>query len=317
MIRKSIVGCIAALSLVTCHAPAASSDDTESERQEEMERPVFSADSCMARLLEQTAFGARVPNSAAHEACGAYLADRFQRYGAEVSEQRFSVTAWDGNTLRCVNIQASYRPELKNRVLLCAHWDSRPWCDEDENPAMAKTPVLAANDGASGVAVLLEVARCLSLVQPAAGVDIVLFDAEDYGRSEYEDSFCLGSRYWASRVRESGYMAAYGILLDMVGDRSAVFRKDAVSLHFAPDVADRVWKTAAGMGYGNLFDEGDGGSIIDDHYYVNQLAGIPCIDIIHYDNGFPDTWHTARDTPDAISPEVLGVVGSVVLSLLY
>ncbi|MBP5260367.1 MAG: M28 family peptidase [Paludibacteraceae bacterium] len=306
--------------LTACHTTADSSEGRQQEQVTVVAKaghPVFSADSCFARLTDQTSLGSRCPNSPAHAACKAYLTAQLKLYGAVVSEQSCQLKAWDGTLLDCTNITASYLPAAKNRVLLCAHWDSRPWSDEDPDPERVRAPLLGANDGASGVAVLLEIARNLGLQSPKVGVDIVLFDAEDYGISEEENSFCLGSQYWAQQAKLTGYKAAYGILLDMVGDKNAVFRKDAVSAYFAPAVAQKVWERAAEMGYGALFAEGGGGSIIDDHYYINRLAGIPCIDIIHYDGGFPATWHTTHDTPDAISRDVLGAVGSVVLDLLY
>ena len=318
--KKEMILSLLLLVAVGCQP---TSDSSEGNRQEQVTvvakagHPTFSADSCFARLTDQTSLGSRCPNSPAHAACKVYLTGQLKAYGAVVTEQPCKLKAWDGTLLDCTNIIASYKPDAKNRVLLCAHWDSRPWSDEDEDPEQVRVPLLGANDGASGVAVLLEIARNLGLQSPKVGVDIVLFDAEDYGISEEENSFCLGSQYWAQQAKTTGYKAAYGILLDMVGDKNAVFRKDAVSAYFAPGVAKRVWEKAAEMGYGALFAEGEGGSIIDDHYYVNRLAGIPCIDIIHYDGGFPATWHTSHDTPDAISRDVLGAVGSVVLELLY
>lgn len=317
--KNQVLLCVTILLLSACHTTSDSSEANVARVTvvNPIQRPAFSSDSCFAQILAQTRFGSRVPNSDAHEACRAYLVRQLESYGAVVQQQPCQLVAWDGNVLQSTNITASFRPDAKNRVLLCAHWDSRPWADEDSDPAQVRTPILAANDGASGVAVLLEIARNLGVQQPRVGVDIVLFDAEDYGISEEENSFCLGSQYWAAKARESGYKASYGILLDMVGDKNAVFYKDIVSNYFAPSVVKKVWDKAAEMGYGSLFVDAEGGSLIDDHYYVNRLAGIPCIDIIHYDGGFPATWHTSHDTPDAISKKVLYAVGSVVMELLY
>lgn len=305
--------------LVACNTAesADSSEDQSSEQVVCYAHPSAQADSLLSYVVKQCDFGPRVPGTASHRACGDYLVSQFQAYGAQVTEQCTTVRGWDGTMLPCRNITASYKPEARYRVLFCAHWDARPWCDEDEDPTQVRKPVMAANDGASGVAVLLELARAFALSAPKVGVDMVLFDVEDYGVSDYENSFCLGSQYWAQQAKAVGYRPAYGVLLDMVGDAHAIFRKDVVSTHYAKDVADKVWDTAAKLGYGSLFATGEGGSIIDDHYYVNQLAGIPCIDIIHYDGGFPTTWHTHRDTPEAIEPQVMRAVTNVLLELVY
>lgn len=279
----------------------------------------FNADSCYAFVQAQTQFGARVPNTAAHVACGNYLVQTLQRYGAHVIEQKANLTAYNGTVLQSRNIIASWNVNTPNRIFLCAHWDSRPTCDEDPNPANHIQSVMGANDGASGVAVLLEIARLVAQKQPAIGLDIILFDSEDYGNSDVEHSFCLGSQYWGRNPHVRPYQARFGILLDMVGGKNPVFAKDQVSMYFAPDVANMVWDKAAQLGYGNLFVANQGGGVIDDHYYVNLLTGIPCIDIIHYQNGsgFPETWHTIQDVLENIDKNTLHAVGTVVTHVLY
>ena len=295
------------------------------------EIPVFSADSAWHFTEAQTLFGPRVPNSSAHEACQAYLVKELKRTGAIVIEQNADLKAFDNTILKSTNIIASFYPEKTSRILLCAHWDSRPWADQDSDPSNHKKPVLGANDGASGVGVLLEIARIIgqdSLQnKPAVGVDIILFDAEDYGYPtfhegpENEESWCLGSHYWAKNLHTPGYKAKYGILLDMVGGRAPTFYYESYSLKYAPDVTRKVWSLAADIGHGNMFLPSLGGAVTDDHVSVCELAKIPCIDIIDYDpgnpNSFNETWHTIYDTMDNIDPITLKAVGETILQVLY
>ncbi len=279
----------------------------------------FNADSCYSYLANQVAFGPRVPNTKAHKECAKYLVSTLECFADTVITQDVNLTAFDGTKLESRNIIASFNPASKNRIMLCAHWDSRPVCDEDPNAENHKTPVLGANDGASGVAVLMELARCFAVSKPNVAVDIVLFDSEDYGNSSVEHSYCLGSQYWARNPHTPNYRARFGILLDMVGGAGARFDKDVVSMHFASDVVNGVWKIAADMGYASLFSNDLGGSLIDDHYYVNMLSGIPCIDIIDYtkDEGFPVTWHTVNDNLENIDKTVLNAVGKVLSNYIY
>ena len=267
-------------------------------------------------LVAQTDFGPRVPGTAPHDACLAWLQGTLQRYGAQIELQKANLQAFNGTYLPSTNIIARYNLEATSRILLGAHWDSRPVCDNDPDDNHLNQPVLGANDGASGVAVLLELARLMSQQAPTIGVDLVFFDSEDYGNSDYDESFCLGSQYWAMKAAQNKYQARYGIVLDMVGGRGAVFKKEKVSVNYAGDFVDAVWRRAAQLGLGSLFVDAPGGTILDDHYYVNQ-AGIPCIDIIHYDYGFAPTWHTINDTPENIDPMVLASVGRLVTSLVY
>ena len=270
-------------------------------------------------MAKQVEFGYRIPSTKEHKECGKYLVSTLERFADTVITQDVVLTAYNGTKLESRNIIASWNPQSKNRIMLCAHWDSRPVCDEDPNAENHKTPVLGANDGASGVAVLMELARCFAASKPNVAVDIVLFDSEDYGNSSVEHSYCLGSQYWARNPHAPNYRARFGILLDMVGGVGARFDKDVVSMHFASDVVNGVWKTAADMGYASLFSNEMGGSLIDDHYYVNMLSGIPCIDIIDYtkDEGFPVTWHTVNDNLENIDKTVLNAVGRVLSNYIY
>ncbi len=305
----------------------ANKSQQQTEDKKPVSIPVFNADSAYFFVKTQVDFGARVPNSEAHKQCAAYLANTLRSFGAEVVEQRAVLTAFNGYKLNAVNIIGSYNTESTNRVLLFAHWDSRPWADNDPNPANHKTPVMAANDGASGVGVLLEMARQFSLQKPNVGVDIIFFDAEDYGPSQNstgasEDSWCLGSQYWAKNPHVKGYSARYGILLDMVGAPSATFYKEQFSMYYAADVVEKVWSAAASLGFSNYFRNEEMGGITDDHVYVNKLAGIPSIDIIQYRNegqnsGFGHYWHTVNDTMENIDKNTLFAVGTTLMQVVY
>ena len=258
-------------------------------------------------------------------ACGDWLEAELTRLGAQVTAQRVTLRAYDGTVLAARNIVGSYKPEVKKRVLLCAHWDSRPWADADPDPKHHRTPILGANDGASGVGVLLEVARQLQAQPAAIGVDIIFFDAEDYGtHADDEEStegitWCLGSQYWARVPHTANYNARFGILLDMVGGKEARFHREGYSDYFAKHIVDKVWAAAQASGNGQWFPYADGGVITDDHLPINQIARIPCIDIIgHYpETGFAPTWHTMDDTMENIDPAVLRAVGQTVLQVIY
>ena len=290
--------------------------------------PTFSADSAYAFAARQCGFGERTMNSKAHDLCGQWIADKFRQFGMRVTMQDADLKGWNGTMLRSRNIIASYRPEATTRILLCAHWDSRPWADNDPDSANWRKPVMAANDGASGVAVMLEVARAISGdTTLQVGVDFVCFDAEDWGTPQWAqvpddaDSWALGAQYWAEHLPQ-GYEARYGILLDMVGGQGARFYQEAVSKQYASEIVNKVWRTAAQIGYGSFFPMRDGAMITDDHVPVNEKAGIPCIDIIPFyadcqQSSFGPTWHTVSDTMDNIDPNVLKAVGQTMVQVLY
>lgn len=287
--------------------------------------PSFDADSAFSFVKQQVDFGPRVPNSNAHVNCGSWLISKISQYADTVIEQPFRVRAFDGKILVSRNIIASFHPDLGNRILLCAHWDTRPFADQDDE--RKNEAIDGANDGASGVGILMEVARQLSDANPALGVDIIFFDAEDYGQPEdsdfprMEDSYCLGSQYWAKNLHTRDYKARYGILLDMAGASNAKFTKEGTSMQYAPEIVDKVWKVAASAGYGDYFIPEQTKGIIDDHFYINQLTGIKCVDIIHYEFGsaskFWTHWHTHDDTIDKIDKNTLKAVGQTVLEVLF
>lgn len=292
--------------------------------------PAFNADSAYAFCAEQCAFGPRTMNSDAHERCGQWIAGKFRQYGMSVTEQRATLNGYDGTPLRCTNIIASYKPELTTRILLCAHWDSRPWADNDPDSANWRKPVMGANDGASGVAVMIEIARLLMANGDSAsvGIDFVCFDAEDWGTpqwSEREDdasSWALGASHWAHNPHKQGYEARFGLLLDMVGGQGASFYQEGVSMQYAPAIVEKVWAAARAVGYGSYFPAEDGGMITDDHVPVNDVAKIPTIDIIAYypdcrQSGFGPTWHTVDDTMENIDRNTLKAVGQTVVQVLF
>ena len=314
------------------------STDPELVEGSSAEVPVFSADSAYAFCQAQCDFGPRTMNSKAHDACLRWLVQKFSDYGLTITEQHATLTGYDGTALRSTNLIASYRPEAQDRILLCAHWDSRPWADNDPDPANHHTPVLAANDGASGVAVMLEIARVLRQAQESLrslslskglGVDFVCFDAEDWGVPQWSDasydgdSWALGAQYWAAHLsKEQAKTYRYGILLDMVGGQGARFYQEQTSLYYARNIVDKVWRAAQVVGFGSLFPTQEGGGITDDHIPVNRVARIPCIDIIpHYpdceQSSFGPTWHTIHDDMDHIDRNTLQAVGQTLLQVLY
>lgn len=290
--------------------------------------PDFDAGLAYEYIQKQVDFGPRVPNTKEHVACGDFLVSELKRYGADVLEQKASVTAYDGKKLNIRNIIGSYGKDKKDRVLLFAHWDTRPFADYDKDQANHNTPILGANDGASGVGVLLAVAKVLQAQEPNVGIDIIFFDAEDYGPPVFMQNepqgewWCLGSQYWGNKPHVDGYKANWGILLDMVGAKDATFYRDYFSKHYASNVLEKVWSTARQLGYGKYFISKDGGSLTDDHLYVNMYRHIPSIDIIDYkmkknEEGFFQHWHTVDDTVDKIDKETLKAVGQTVLEVVY
>lgn len=303
--------------------------------------PAFNADSAYAYTAAQCAFGPRVMNSEAHKKCGDYIAGKFREFGATVTEQETEISPktteptendpTGKKPYKCRNIIASFDPQNPERILICAHWDSRPWADNDPEKKNWRKPVMAANDGASGVAVMLEMARAIHQDKNAklnVGIDFICLDAEDAGTPQFskqkddESSWCLGSQYWAANPHVAGYTARYGILLDMVGGEGATFYQEGYSLQYAKDIVDKVWGTAADLGYSSIFVNQGGGYVTDDHGPINQTAGIPCIDIIPYSpnnprSSFGDTWHTINDTMEHISKNTLKAVGETVMNVIY
>ncbi|MCH5242925.1 MAG: M28 family peptidase [Muribaculaceae bacterium] len=280
----------------------------------------FNADSAYSYLAKQVAFGPRVPNTVAHIQTGDWLSSELKRHGARVIEQKMQLKAFDGTILDSRNIFAQYNPDCKDRILLLAHWDSRPWADKDPDPAKRSLPVDGANDGASGVAVLLEIGRQLAVNPTNKGIDILFVDAEDWGTDGDEDSWALGTQYFVEHPVVENYAPQQAILLDMVGGDGAIFCREYFSERSAPHVSEQLWRIAHQLGYEQMFLNRMGTAVMDDHVQLIK-AGIPAIDIIEYHpgeaTGFNSRWHTTSDNLDGISKTTLKAVGSTVLNYLY
>lgn len=289
--------------------------------------PEFNADSAYSYVAAQLEFGPRVPGTPAHAACAKYLAGELDRHGLEVTVQDITVRQFDGKIINGKNIIGSLNPDNPKRVMLSSHWDSRQFADWDPDVANHRKSIPGANDGASGVGILLEIARLITKEEPKIGIDIVFWDVEDQGEPHdaqntgKEDTWGLGSQYWSKNMHKPGYNARYGILLDMVGAKDAVFRMEGFSQQFAPSIVRKVWNHAKELGYGYRFLFEESNPIMDDHYYINKYANIPTIDIIHQDQstgtGFYPYWHTLEDNLDKIDKETLKMVGEVVLKTIY
>jgi Zn-dependent M28 family amino/carboxypeptidase len=287
----------------------------------------FNVDTAYLFVKKQASFGPRVPNTAEHKKCEAWLESTMRRFTGNVIVQSFRMKAYNGIELDLKNIIGSFKPEVSTRILLCSHWDSRPYADNDPDASKHRTPIDGVNDGASGVGILLEAARQLSLKAPEVGVDILLLDGEDYGAPQddksqgVEDDWALGSQYWSKTPHKEGYTARYGILLDMVGAENATFKLEGTSMYYAPDIMNKVWKTASRIGYSSYFISENSNGITDDHVYINQIRQIPTIDIIQNDpsteSGFYKYWHTVNDNLAGIDKQTLRAVGETILTSVY
>lgn len=292
--------------------------DSTSVTPDPVPPPVFEADSAFAYLKRQVDFGPRVPNTDAHRLTGEWLSAELARHGAVVNEQKATLTAFDGTQLMATNIMGRFNPAADDRVLLLAHWDCRPWADEDPDSKRHSEAVDGANDGASGVAVLLELARLIKESGSNRGIDILFLDAEDWGATQDDDSWALGAQYFMAHLPDGGnYRPSTAILLDMVGGKNATFCREYFSQQAAPAVADAIWSTARAAGYGDYFPNRLGGAVTDDHVRLIE-GGIPAIDIIDYrpGEGFNPTWHTTADNLDNIDPATLKAVGQTLTNYL-
>lgn len=332
-IRKNILSAIIlplfvgifAWGLASCGSTKKSEGETV---MQEPLGPEFVADSAMAFCQAQCDFGPRTMNSKAHDLCEDWIAGKFQQYGLDVDRQKADLKGWDGTTLRSTNIIARFNPQAQRRIIICAHWDSRPWADNDPDSTKWKEPVMAANDGASGVGVMLEVARLLQNDSTVAiGIDFVCFDAEDYGTPQWaaeaggdnSDTWALGAQYFAQNLGDRRY--EYGILLDMVGGQGARFYREGFSMRYAPNIVDKIWSASRAAQQSSFFVDDNGGYITDDHDPLNK-AGIPCADIIPYypdceQSSFGPTWHTLDDDMQHLDPATLKAVGQTLIQLIY
>lgn len=301
-------------------------DPSQSVDYTKVQAPTFNADSAYQYVADQLAFGYRIPGTEAHKKCAAYLVSKMGQWCDTVIVQEFSTRLWNGQTVRGKNIIASIDPQNQQRIVLGAHWDSRMWADHDPDESNWKKPLMGANDGASGVGALMEMARVMSAQRPSVGIDFIFFDVEDQGYADWaddagyeEDSWCKGSQYWAQHLHTPYYRAVYGVLFDMVGTKEPRFTKEEVSRSYASGVMDKMWNVASSLGYGNVFVNQATDAILDDHLYVNQMANIPMLDIVQNTDGcsFFEYWHTVGDNLDAIDKNSLKVVADVTMATIY
>ncbi len=300
--------------LASCNTSSNEGGDAESTATAKLiNKPtqLFNADSSYSFIEKQLSFGFRIPGTPEHKKCSEWLVSKLGSYVDTAFIQNGSATTFDGKKIPVYNIIGSIHPQAKKRMLLMAHWDSRPFADQDTDDQTK--PIEGANDGASGVAVLLELARNSKLqkLPNDVGVDIIFFDAEDWGNSDHENSFCLGSQYWGKNLHTPGYSARFGVLLDMVGGKNAEFLWEANSNEWGNTVLQHVWTAAQELGYGNYFKTVNTHPVIDDHVYVYKATKIPTIDIIHYtsEGGFTPEWHTHQDNISNIDKNTLKAVG--------
>lgn len=316
---------IAATMLTSCGSGSARTADSDSVVAE-VSVPAFNADSAYAYTAMQTAFGPRVPGTQAHAQCREWLVQRLEQTGADtVIVQRGMMADADNRPLAIYNIFAQFNAKATRRLLLLAHYDSRPWADEDPNPANRQSPIDGANDGASGVAVILEIARLVGLTPPGIGIDVLFADAEDGGRSNDADpqsdlTWCLGSQYFANHLPYAGSLPEGAFLLDMVGGSDAAFPVEYFSQQAAPQLIKHLQNSAAKAGVSGRFPSRVGGAVNDDHVHIIS-AGIPAVDIIEIDHprtgSFNPTWHTKDDNIGNISRETLGDVGRALVTAIY
>ncbi len=287
-----------------------------------VQAPHFDADSAYQGVATQVAFGPRTPGSDAQRKCAAWMQERLTSFCDTVYKQDTKVIGGDGKVLPCINLIGVINPKANRRILLLTHWDSRMWADMDIKDK--DKPIDAADDAGSGIGILIEVARQVKIKKlPASlGIDILFTDVEDYGKTEWgDDSYCLGTQYWARHPHVAGYKADFGILLDMVGAKNAQFPLEALSGQYAPDVQQYIWAAAGRAGFSSYFTYAKGAAITDDHEYVNELAHIPTIDIINLstmtESPFAAHWHTHNDNMSIIDRNTLKAVGQTLLQVIY
>ena len=294
--------------------------------------PAFNGDSAYFFVKKQCDFGPRVPLTKAHQECADWLVTTLKGYSDTVFVQDFKTRLYDGKAADGKNIIASFNPKAKKRIIIAAHWDSRPYADNDPDESNWHTPIDGANDGASGCGVMMEMARVLKTHRIAEniGIDLIFFDLEDYGAPKWADeslhddfAWGLGSQYWAKKPHLNGYTAYYGILLDMVGASNPRFPKEFYSQRDAAWVLNKVWRIAREMGYDEHFINEIGDPINDDHIYMTHYAGIPTIDIIHLigdedrTSCFYPYWHTVNDNIEQIDVKTLQMVGNVLMNVIF
>jgi glutaminyl-peptide cyclotransferase len=306
--------------VAACSNEPSRSDELDTKGREV---PDFQPDSAYQFIKQQVDMGPRHPKSKGHEQMRKWLGEQLRSYAGSrmVYEQKFQAEGYDGEELPLSNFVAAFNPNSSDRIMLCAHWDTRPRADMDS--VDQDQPILGADDGGSGVGVLLELARLFKEHEPPVGVDLIFFDGEDYGREGHTEKYFLGSRYWVQHPPVPGYNPRVGILLDMVGAKDATFYKEQISLRYGRTWVHRVWDVAADIGYEAYFVPQTGAPISDDHMVINQNADFPVIDIINHGGvknnrvAFPAHWHTHGDNLSVIDRQTLNAVGSTLTELIY
>ena len=323
----SLLGISALLGCLVNSCETANQTTPPSPVVAEITAPVFNRDTAFLFVQKQVDFGPRVPQTSEHAACADWIKSTFESFGWITQFQEAEVMGYDDQAMNIKNIIATINPDKKQRVLLCAHWDTRRIADQDKE--RQDEPILGADDGGSGVAVLMEVARAISLQAIDLGIDIVLFDAEDQGESSSatrpyrQNTWCIGSQYWSKNRHPMVSKPYMGILLDMVGSKGARFPREGLSVKHAGGIVSQVWNEALDLGYSDMFVNENFNEIVDDHLFINDIARIPTIDIINLPtnpsaNGtFGHYWHTHKDNMNIIDKHSLGAVGEVLIQVLY
>jgi len=325
--NKKLSGLLVAIVFLFAACSSKSSKNSVSEEFASKNNvvPAFSADSAYQYVKKQVDFGPRTVNSLSHKKDREYLLKKLRDYAGNnyVYSQDFQLKGYNNVTLALSNIIASFNPTSGDRIMLCTHWDTRPYSDQDPDSSYYNKPIPGADDGGSGVGVLLELARIFKNNPPPIGVDLVFFDGEDYGKDDDLANYFLGSRYWAKNQPVKGYTPRFGILLDMVGGKDAHFPKEGMSYRYAPDIVDGIWQVAKDMGYSGMFPNIETRGISDDHVVMNQYLSFPTIDIVNHKQvsqkkiDFPPYWHTHRDNMKIIDKQTLKKVGSLLNELIY
>lgn len=292
---------------------------TEETTKTPVNIPAFNAKLAYDKIANQVAFGPRNPNAEGHHKTKQWIIDELNTLGLKVNTQTFRANTFKGEKYTGTNIVGHYKPEFQNRILLLAHWDTRFMADLEEGDLKNK-PIPGADDGGSGVGVLLALAQLVVDNEVNVGIDFLFLDAEDQGEDggSNPESWCQGAQYYASNMMISSAKPQFGILLDMVGAKDAVFMKEEISMTFAGHIMHKVWAMAQGMGYGKYFNNQTTTAALDDHFFINRTAGIPTIDIIYKnDAGFGAHWHTHGDNMEVIDEKTLQAVGQVVTAVIY
>ena len=320
------------IAFVSCDNNNKPTQTSQKNEKKNVVVPAFDGNSAFEFVKKQCDFGPRVPGTDAHQQCADWMIETLNGYADTVFVQDFKARVYDGKVFDGKNIIAAFNPNAKKRIIVAAHWDSRPFADNDPDEENWKKSIDGANDGASGCGVMMEMARVMksSRIDDNIGIDLIFFDLEDYGAPKWADesmrndlSWGLGSQYWSKKPHIDGYKAYYGILLDMVGASNPRFPKEYYSQSNAAWVLNKVWRTARGMGYDEAFTNELGDPINDDHIYMIHYAGIPTIDIIDL-NGDEDRtscffpyWHTIKDNIEQIDVKTLQMVGNVMMKVVY